>query len=280
MEGVVILGTARAEDSSHSDADGDSMIVDGSAAGTLKACKANEKHLVVLNRVPEVDGDSMILDSSPADALKQEQPSAEESEKVVVNSSVVHLNGVLVEGLNLPEVNADTMIFDNFHVVVPKKPQFVLKDQKGDRKQLKRKRAFLDGNATGINKESLVTECRQEIDDLFEYYKEVSGHRLNLEECMCSSNNSMIACLLEESVLPFSKLVEEIYDKLGARDGVTLAMVRGAVLFVGQRVMYGVPNLDADVLEDESRSCLWCWEVNILGVNSFSCLSFFVCTKL
>ncbi|KAG1363677.1 chromatin assembly factor 1 subunit FAS1 [Cocos nucifera] len=264
MEGVVILGTVRAEDSTHTDANGDSKFVDGSLAGTLTACQANEKHLVVLNRVPEVDGDLMILDSSPADALKQEQLSAEESEKVAVNTSVVDLNGVQAEGLNQPEVNADTMILDNSHVAVPKKPQSVLKDQKGDWKQLKRKRALIDWNATGVNKESLVTQCRQEIDNLFEYYKEVSGHRLNLEEGTCSSNNSMIACLLEESNLPFSKLVEEIYDMLRARDGVTLASVRGAVLFVGQRVMYGVPNLDADVLEDESQSCLWCWETRDL----------------
>ncbi|XP_010927904.1 chromatin assembly factor 1 subunit FAS1 isoform X2 [Elaeis guineensis] len=262
MEGVVILGTVRAEDSSHTD--GDSMIVDGSLAGTLTACQANEKHLVVLNGVPEVDDDSMILDSSPADALKQVQLSAEESGKVAGTSSVVDLNAVRMEGLNQPEVNADTMILDNSHVVVPNKPQSVLKDQKGDRKQLKRKRALIDGNATGVNKESLVIECRQEIDNLCEYYKEISGHRLNLEEGTCSSNNSMIACLLEESDLPFSKLVEEIYDMLRARDGVTLASVRGAVLFVGQRVMYGIPNLDADVLEDESQSCLWCWETRDL----------------
>ncbi|PON99829.1 hypothetical protein TorRG33x02_042470 [Trema orientale] len=26
--------------------------------------------------------------------------------------------------------------------------------------------------------------------------------------------------------------------------------------------MYGVPNANADVLEDESQSCLWCWEVS------------------
>ncbi|XP_008790577.2 chromatin assembly factor 1 subunit FSM-like [Phoenix dactylifera] len=264
MEGVVILGTVRAGDSNHADADGGSMIVDSSPAGTLKECQANEKHLVVLNRVPEVDGDSMIVDSSPAEALKQEQPSVEEPEKVVVNSIVVDLKGVPVEGLNQPEVNADTMILDNPHAVLLKKPQSVLKDQRGDRKQLKRKRALIDGNATSLNKESLVTECCQELDDLFEYYKEVSGHRLNLEEGTCSSNNSMISCLLEESKLPFSKLVEEIYDKLRAREGVTLASVRGAVLFVGQRVMYGVPNLDADVLEDESQSCLWCWETRDL----------------
>ena len=28
--------------------------------------------------------------------------------------------------------------------------------------------------------------------------------------------------------------------------------------------MYGVPNVDADILEDETHSCLWCWEVFIL----------------
>ena len=28
--------------------------------------------------------------------------------------------------------------------------------------------------------------------------------------------------------------------------------------------MYGVPNVDADILEDETHSCLWCWGVFIL----------------
>ncbi|MCL7029591.1 hypothetical protein MKW94_027957, partial [Papaver nudicaule] len=33
---------------------------------------------------------------------------------------------------------------------------------------------------------------------------------------------------------------------------------------VGQRVMYGIGNADADVLEDDSDKCLWCWETRDL----------------
>jgi len=39
------------------------------------------------------------------------------------------------------------------------------------------------------------------------------------------------------------------------------ATVKNSVLKVGQRVMYGVPNVEANVLEDQSQTCLWCWEV-------------------
>ena len=53
--------------------------------------------------------------------------------------------------------------------------------------------------------------------------------------------------------------------------GVTLATVKSSVLLVGQRLAYGVSNADADVLEDESASCLWCWEVKFS--RSFSFLS-------
>lgn len=258
----MIPGTVRAEDSNHTDADEGAMIVDGSRSGVLEECQAKGKHLVVLNRVPEVEDDLMILDASPIESSKQLQSTADEPEKakIDVNFSVVNLNGVPLEGSNQLEVNADPMIVDNSAVEALKKPQTIFKDQeKGEKKQLKRKRV-----ATGMNKESLAAECHQDMDDLFEYYKEVSGHTLNLEASTSSSNNSMIACLLEESNLPFSKLVEEIFDKLRAREGVTLASVRGAVLLVGQRMMYGVPNVDADVLEDESQSGLWCWETRDL----------------
>ncbi|KAI8008175.1 Chromatin assembly factor 1 subunit FSM [Camellia lanceoleosa] len=40
----------------------------------------------------------------------------------------------------------------------------------------------------------------------------------------------------------------------------TVASVKSTVLFIGQRSLYGVPNTDADILEDETESCLWCWE--------------------
>lgn len=71
---------------------------------------------------------------------------------------------------------------------------------------------------------------------------------------------------LEESRLPFSKSVQHIYEKLrnqSDKNGgeTTLAFVRSFVLFIGQHSSYNVSNTDADVLEDELESCLWCWEV-------------------
>ncbi|KAL6313742.1 hypothetical protein AAG906_010161 [Vitis piasezkii] len=75
---------------------------------------------------------------------------------------------------------------------------------------------------------------------LFRYFEEVMGKR-------------------EASVV---EACGEIYEKVKVRDnggGVTLATVKKKCL-VGQRLAYGVPNADADVLEDET-SCLWCWEV-------------------
>jgi len=74
--------------------------------------------------------------------------------------------------------------------------------------------------------------------------------------------NAMVGLLMEESGMSFTKLVEEIYRKLVKMSGnLTVAVVKNAGLFVGQRVTYGVPNVDADILEDETHSCLWCWEV-------------------
>ncbi|KAK8964526.1 Chromatin assembly factor 1 subunit FSM [Platanthera guangdongensis] len=131
--------------------------------------------------------------------------------------------------------------------------------------QKKRKRA-IDRNFNGDYKQSLIKECQNELDGLFEFYKEVSSYKLHLEEGEFPSMNSAVACMLEESRLSFSALVDEIYNKMKAKDGspgVTLASVRSAVLFVGQRMMYGIVNEDVDVLEDESEKCLWCWEVMV-----------------
>ncbi|KAL0340828.1 UNVERIFIED_CONTAM: Chromatin assembly factor 1 subunit FAS1 [Sesamum radiatum] len=80
-----------------------------------------------------------------------------------------------------------------------------------------------------------------------------------------SSLNSVIACLMEESVLPLSKLVDEIFEKVKGRtgdvDGVSKASVKSAVLIIGQRLCYGVTTVDADILEDDAECALWCWEV-------------------
>ena len=135
------------------------------------------------------------------------------------------------------------------------------------RKTQKRKRASLDPKCLGVEAKSVkIQSFRKQLDGLFGYYKEVMGQKLDLDPKQCVNNvNSVIGALIEESGLPLSKLVEEVFDKVKNGNevfgNVTLAYVKSIVLFVGQRVMYGVPNVDADVLEDESESCLWCWEV-------------------
>lgn len=131
------------------------------------------------------------------------------------------------------------------------------------RKSVKRKRASLLENLSTEERESRIVVLNEELNGLFRYFKEVLAEKVHLNVSDCSSTNSVIACFLEESNLPFSKLVKEIYEKTKARDGVTLASVRSSVLFVGQRMLYGVHNAEADVLEDETESCLWCWEVMV-----------------
>jgi chromatin assembly factor 1 subunit A len=125
-------------------------------------------------------------------------------------------------------------------------------------KKLKRKRQSLSLDLLN-DKEALKVEYQQEMKGLFEFYKEVSGWSVNLDSP--ANANSLIACLLEERVVSFSRLAGEIYEKVKEREGMSLASVKSSVLFLGQRVMYGVSQADADVLEDECHTCLWCWEV-------------------
>lgn len=141
------------------------------------------------------------------------------------------------------------------------------------RKALKRKRASsveLE-SLTPEEKEARIDALTAEMDGLFRYYREVMDRKLGLETLSggCGSLNGQIACLMEESDLPLSTLVEQIYGTVKERnEGVTVAAVKSGLLFVGQRFLYGVPNPDADVLEDHSPSSLWCWEVG----RSFFCL--------
>ncbi|XP_047073179.1 chromatin assembly factor 1 subunit FSM [Lolium rigidum] len=130
-------------------------------------------------------------------------------------------------------------------------------------KQLKRKRASNGPAIAAAEKEALVAGCRQELQGLFEYYREVSGHRMQLDGGNLSSN-AVIGCLLEESALGLTRLVDEAFEKLRETEGVSLASVRSSVLLIGQRMMYGQSSPDADVLEDESEMSLWCWEVRDL----------------
>ncbi|KAL5703409.1 hypothetical protein ACHQM5_028505 [Ranunculus cassubicifolius] len=131
-------------------------------------------------------------------------------------------------------------------------------------KSKKRKRdSLVFVNMSEDEKKIRIEELKKELESLFNYFKEVSGKNDVLEEMssLCTSIDQVIACLLEESDLPYSKLVDKIYEKVKGREGVTLVSVQNKVLFVGQRSMYGVAsNADANVLEDSSDNCLWCWE--------------------
>ncbi|XP_022632345.1 chromatin assembly factor 1 subunit FAS1 isoform X2 [Vigna radiata var. radiata] len=119
-------------------------------------------------------------------------------------------------------------------------------------------------------KQAYIETLEKELDALFRYYKEAVAEKVRVELSQCGgSRNAVVAALLEESDLPLSKLVEEIHDRLNGEVGsgaiilaepVTYATVKSSVLFAGQRVTYGLSNADADVLEDYSESCLWCWE--------------------
>ncbi|XP_052166619.1 chromatin assembly factor 1 subunit FSM [Oryza glaberrima] len=132
-------------------------------------------------------------------------------------------------------------------------------------KQLKRKRASSGPALAAADKDALVSGCCQELEGLLEYYREVAGHRMQFEVGNLSTN-AAIGCLLEESSLGLSKLVDEIYEKLKGMEGVSATSVRSSVLLIGQRMMYGQSSPDADVLEDESETALWCWEVRDLKV--------------
>lgn len=148
------------------------------------------------------------------------------------------------------------------------------KDQKMNsqdrpRKTQKRKRASLAAEPPNPEeKAAQIESLRVELAGLFKYYKEVKNERVDFELGVCNSNNAVVAASMEESELPLSRLVEEIYKKV-RENGMTLASVKNTVLFVGQRMMYGVPNAEADVLEDESEECLWCWEVIIMSFLGF-----------
>ncbi|KAG5240057.1 chromatin assembly factor [Salix suchowensis] len=146
------------------------------------------------------------------------------------------------------------------------------------KKTLKRKRATSTPtqqqhlvHLTGEQKEVQIEELKKEMEGLFGYYKETMnqkmgfGFGIDLGGSECINVNGMVGLLMEESDMPFSKLAEEIYGKLVKKSGnLSVAAVKSAVLFVGQRITYGVPNVDADVLEDETQTCLWCWETRDL----------------
>nr|QKZ93426.1 FAS1 [Vuralia turcica] len=118
-------------------------------------------------------------------------------------------------------------------------------------------------NLSAEEKVARVESLRKELEALFGYYREVMNQKVIIEVSDCGSRNAAIAALMEESELPLSRLVYDIYEKLKVAalvEPVTCASVKSSVLSVGQRMAYGVPNSEADVLEDHSESCFWCWE--------------------
>ncbi|KAL3650093.1 hypothetical protein CASFOL_006496 [Castilleja foliolosa] len=141
------------------------------------------------------------------------------------------------------------------------------------KKQLKRKRLepclF---SPSPEEKQSKIVAYRNEIDSLIKFCKDLGlesrGELFENLEKVGSSLNGVIACLMEESGLPLSKLVDEILEKVKGRNGisenVSKASVKSTVLIIGQRLSYGVISPDADVLEDEDEFALWCWETRDL----------------
>lgn len=130
----------------------------------------------------------------------------------------------------------------------------------------KRKRTSWVDSLSKQDRDSYIQKLRNELDGLYLYFNEVmeqdKNMGFNIQGC---SIDSMMACLLEGSNLPLSKLVDEIFEKVKERDcSVGIASVRSFVLLNAQRSLYGLSVEDVDVLEDDSRDCLWCWEVRFL----------------
>jgi hypothetical protein len=75
-----------------------------------------------------------------------------------------------------------------------------------------------------VDTESASADWQREIDALYRYYKEVSDHQLNPEELSCTTNDSIIACLLEESSLSCASLTDEIYKRIKLQDGVSMSV--------------------------------------------------------
>ncbi|KAF8099203.1 hypothetical protein N665_0248s0032 [Sinapis alba] len=136
-------------------------------------------------------------------------------------------------------------------------------------KKRKREPAAIE-NLSPEEKDAQISSLKLEMEGLFHYFRQTIGQTQTPDlfsglTDSSSSVNSMVALLMEETSFPLSKLVDEIFSKLKEKiESVTMASVKTAVVSVGQRVSYGMPNADADVLEDDDESCLWCWETRDL----------------
>lgn len=186
--------------------------------------------------------------------------------------SQMQVDGPVVLNQSAELVSDDSMAVDDVPVQQPsgqpveatqQSPATLIDTIMEVQKQLKRKRASNSPVIDAADKDALVAGCRQELEGLFQYYKEVSDRKMQLDGGNLSFNG-MVGCLLEESSLGLTRLVDEIYQQLKGLEGVSVASVRSSVLLAGQRMMYGNSSLDADVLEDESESALWCWEIRDL----------------
>lgn len=138
--------------------------------------------------------------------------------------------------------------------------------------QKKRKRSSSTFHIlTAEEKQARIDALTKELQGLFDYYREFMAQELQLPPSdECGSAHAAISYLLEESYLPFSNLVDRIYAKIKENtllhgQVLTLASVKSAVLLVGQRIAYGLQSADADILEDNASSSLWCWEVLLLS---------------
>lgn len=141
------------------------------------------------------------------------------------------------------------------------------------KKNLKRKRSSLVMNSPE-EKVAKIEALKEEMKGLLKYYNEVLEKKVVEVENVTKglTLNSMIACMLEESKLSLSKLVDLIFEKIRDVEGNSSSKVtvKSAVILIGQRMFYGMPNADTDVLEDESESALWCWEVSIFKIIVFN----------
>ncbi|MQL76201.1 hypothetical protein Taro_008566 [Colocasia esculenta] len=132
------------------------------------------------------------------------------------------------------------------------------------KRSLKRRRVSADMIANPTEKENLINALEKETCELFKYFNEVLVWELGAVDEKCGSVSSGIACMLEGSNLPFSRLANEIYEKLKPNETITLASVRRDGHFIGSRLSYGIDSGNTDFFEDESESSLWCWEVRDL----------------
>ncbi|XP_047966615.1 chromatin assembly factor 1 subunit FAS1 [Salvia hispanica] len=158
------------------------------------------------------------------------------------------------------------------------------KSDGSDQKKRSHKRKRLEPCLYAVSpeeKQAKIEALRDEIDSLVKFAKDLAfrSRQVLLESVekvglSSASVNCVIACLMEESDLPFSMLVDEIFEKVKGRAGigenVTRASVKSSVLMIGQRLCYGVASADADLLEDQAETALWFWETRDLKLIPIS----------